>query len=347
MFGVLISGVCSVANEIVLVGADNGSYALLYRRGDDYSVQNRLNTFAQWCAEQGLPWFQADLAEYRDFLLEDLMPSSVQSHLSTLRQRIKDVTTDNRLYKSLHQHFVDQGYSPADSEAQIQHFLRTLENMANARHSSVKVTKIQDYADSQRIWLTTQQIDTLLLGLHRQAKTPEQSQRDQSLVALFLTTGIRVAELCALQVSDLYETFKGHPALRVRQGKGSKQRMVVYGDLIWGRDEYVRSWIDTAKLTEKDILFQSFWRGATKLRGRPLDKFSVRRILRSVELDCGWISPHDLRRTYARMLFRDFKMGLEEIRDQLGHTSVSITESYVGLSDIEERIPRWNKSIPE
>lgn len=328
-----------MVNDLTL-RQDNGSYALLYRKGDDYSILNRLNTFAQWCSDQGIAWYQADLGEYRDFLLEDLMPSSVQSHLSTLRSRIKDVVSDNRLYRGMHQHFVDQGFSPADTEAQVQHFLRTLDNMANARHSSVKVNKIQDYADSQRVWLTEAQIDKLLGDLFYQAKTPQQATRDMAIVAIFVTTGIRVAELCSLVVSDLYETYQGYPALRVRQGKGSKQRMVVYGDLIWGRDGYAASWIKAAGLSEKDLLFQSFWRGAQILRGRALDKFSVRRILRSVEIDGSWISPHDLRRTYARILFKDFGMTLDAIKAQMGHTSIAITETYVGLADIDERIPK-------
>ncbi len=327
-------------NKLALRGSDNGSYALLYRKSDDYSVLNRLNSFANWCAQTGTNWFDADLGEYRDTLLEDLTPNSVQTHLSTLRQRIRDVATDNRLYKQMYAHFGDSGLSPADIEAHISAFQRKLENMANARHSSVRVTKTQDYADSQRLWLNGGP-DRELLSRIVENKDELPALRDQALVALFLITGVRVSELCSLIVSDLSETFKGHPALRVRQGKGNKQRMIVYGDLIGELDLFVMPWVNAVGLRPTDILFQSFWRGNTKLRGKPLEPWSVRRILAAVELSIGRISPHDLRRTYARMLFKDFKMPMEGIMVQMGHTSVTITEEYVGLADIDERTPRY------
>jgi integrase/recombinase XerD len=51
------------------------------------------------------------------------------------------------------------------------------------------------------------------------ARTP----RDRFLVELLMATGVRLRELCALTVDDIIETPNG-PLLRVRQGKGRKDR---------------------------------------------------------------------------------------------------------------------------
>jgi integrase len=54
------------------------------------------------------------------------------------------------------------------------------------------------------------------------------------------------------------------------------------------------------------------------------------------------LAPHDLRRTYAK-LCKESGMSWEALREQMGHTSVNITERYVGHEvDWSQRLPGWS-----
>ena len=57
--------------------------------------------------------------------------------------------------------------------------------------------------------------------------------RDMSLLAMMLCTGVREAELSALDVPDLRQKLGGALALHVREGKSCKERLVPYGELEW------------------------------------------------------------------------------------------------------------------
>jgi integrase len=53
------------------------------------------------------------------------------------------------------------------------------------------------------------------------------------------------------------------------------------------------------------------------------------------------ITCHDLRRTYAK-LCQQAGMSWEALRANMGHSSVTITEAYVGYEvDWSERVPNW------
>ena len=56
-----------------------------------------------------------------------------------------------------------------------------------------------------------------------------------AIVALLLATGLREGEVVKLEIDDLYQTYGGVPALRVKSGKGAKARMVPFGDMLWAR----------------------------------------------------------------------------------------------------------------
>ena len=50
------------------------------------------------------------------------------------------------------------------------------------------------------------------------------------------------------------------------------------------------------------------------------------------------VKPHDLRRTYARLLF-DAGMKVEAIKQNLGHANIETTLHYIGQLDASDRKP--------
>jgi integrase len=59
-----------------------------------------------------------------------------------------------------------------------------------------------------------------------------------------------------------------------------------------------------------------------------------------VAVDC-----HELRRTFAK-LCKQSGMSWDVLREQLGHSSVTVTEDYVGHQvDWSERVPNWSVEL--
>lgn len=315
---------------------DDG-FDFLRRPSDSKVVRSRLNLFQVWCRQRDTHWMQANLAVYRDDLLDERTATTVDAYLSTLRSRIQDTIRTNDFQDWLRGQLWQEGDTLADLGAKLQMVLQRLENMAHAKNSGVHVTKEQDKADSQQLWLNGHEDELMNVLWDREPGIL--AVRDAAIGQLLLDTGLRAAELCSLVVSDLTETYQGYPALRVRRGKGNKQRMVLYGDLIEGRDMAL-DWASLMNIAQDAPLFQGFTRAYNTLRRRPLTVKTVEFIL-DIQLSIGKVTPHALRRTYARKLYQ-WGMPIDMIQRQMGHSSRRITEHYIGDTGVELRLPKRN-----
>jgi integrase/recombinase XerC len=157
--------------------------------------------------------------------------------------------------------------------------------------------------------------------------------RDRAIMETLYASGLRVAELVALNVHDLAQadTTAGLAALRVI-GKGHKERMVVLGEeAMAALHAYLAGGRPTlragAHAPDDDALFLN--RGGTRLTDR-----SVARLLHKyVMLTCArhGISPHALRHTFATHLL-NHGADLRTVQQLLGHVSLATTEIYTHVS---------------
>lgn len=323
----------------------------LIRPSDTMDVRYRLNLFEEWLLDSGYPLIDAELSEFRDDLIERAYSAAtVKAVLSTVRERIRELLHNNKFLGSI-KHEIwqrDQSLSLTDLEVQLQAMLRQIENNIDSKKSRVNATKIQDRADEETFWLDyAADMDLELLEMVGENKSELMAERDRAIVALFLATGIRREELCNLIVADLFKHYQGEDALLVREGKGNKQRLVIYGALMERYIKpYVHPWVD--KLNEIDLfnqpLFQGFYKGAKKLSGRAMNPATVNKLLMEQRFDIEGreihIKPHDLRRTYARMLFEEYGMSVTGIQQQMGHADQDTTLGYIGIIDVRFRTPK-------
>jgi site-specific recombinase XerC len=80
-----------------------------------------------------------------------------------------------------------------------------------------------------------------------------QALRDRAIIVLLLNTGLRISELCALELGDVILTDrKGE--VRVRSGKGEKARTVPLNKPARGA---LRTWLDVRGEANSDNLFTS------------------------------------------------------------------------------------------
>lgn len=155
------------------------------------------------------------------------------------------------------------------------------------------------------------------------------SERENIIVRLFLTTGIRMNELVQLDWKDI--NFKtGAIAIT---GKGDKFRFVVTDKktlviLLRYKNKHQYE-PETPVISTKD--------------GRRITTRGLRSIIvRMRERIKIYYTPHGLRRTFARQAVLN-GMGIEFLQQLMGHSNLDLTKSYVGELDVNDLVLNYNK----
>lgn len=186
------------------------------------------------------------------------------------------------------------------------------------------------------VFLTTSQVDALLRA-PLEAKPDKQApswmpSRDAAILELFYSSGLRLAELAALDVRDI-DVF--NETVRV-MGKGSKERVVPVGEPALQSIQQYRQ-----RAGVKDgPLFLSKMR---KRLGSGSIWSLVKKYLRLAEIPVP-ASPHKLRHSFATHLL-DAGADLRSVQSLLGHASLSTTQIYTHVTT--ERLKRsYDKAHP-
>jgi integrase/recombinase XerC len=172
--------------------------------------------------------------------------------------------------------------------------------------------------------------------------------RDAAIMELLYATGIRVSELCELDIGDLDH---GRRTVRVL-GKGSKERVVPVGIPAL---RSVRDWVDRGRPAvmaaqkagaRPDAARQSqaMFLGA---RGGRIDPRTVRRVVHARIAAAGLVpdtGPHGLRHTAATHLLEG-GADLRSVQEILGHASLATTQIYTHVS-IDRLISVYHQAHP-
>jgi len=170
--------------------------------------------------------------------------------------------------------------------------------------------------------LAVEEIDALISAIDLSSN---EGERNRALLETLYGCGLRVSELVALKISDLFfeEGF-----IKIT-GKGNKQRFVPVGDLtqkyIGIYKNEVRIHLNIQKGFE-DTLFLN-------RRGKQLTRAMIFTIIKdlAVKIDLNKkISPHTFRHSFATHLLEN-GADLRSIQLMLGHESITTTEIYVHL----------------
>lgn len=321
---------------------------------EDYNkdVYSRLFFFLEWMNKQQHPWYHPPLSDYKNYLLYEririhprtgefipalLSHAAANAHLATIRGRYRALLNTTKLRQQLYDALPLEINKPADRKAMVDELIIRIEHDIHPRSTTVKEIIVQDHADAKHLRLTPEQVRSL-------ARTPGVNRlsglRDTALIALLVCTGIREAELVALNVEDLRQALGGELALLVRSGKGKKQRLVPYGPLDWCL-VYVERWLKAAEITTGAV-FRGVFRGDKRVRKTRITERAVNQIMYRYPTPINGvmvvIQPHDLRRTYARNAYL-YGMDPERIRQNLGHTNLHTTQVYIGTLDANQRRP--------
>ena len=152
--------------------------------------------------------------------------------------------------------------------------------------------------------------------------------RDRAILELLYGAGLRVGELCGL---DLDDTDLRQKMLRVI-GKGNKERRVPIGEPAVRALRFYLSHARSSFLEGREIVTESHALFLNS-RGRRLNPRSVRALLVKYLAGDGRapVNPHALRHSFATHLL-DGGADLRAVQELLGHESLATTQIYTHVS---------------
>jgi integrase/recombinase XerC len=146
--------------------------------------------------------------------------------------------------------------------------------------------------------------------------------RDRAIMELFYSSGLRLAELAGLELSDL-DLVEG--TVRV-VGKGAKTRIVPVGSKA---REALRDWLKVRPQLEKSASTPMF----ISRNGRPLSHRNIQARVNYWARRLGLpqaVSPHTFRHSFATHLLES-SGDLRAVQELLGHADIGTTQIYTHL----------------
>ncbi len=155
----------------------------------------------------------------------------------------------------------------------------------------------------------------------------EYKERDYCIITFFLNCGMRLSELCSLNLTSF-----GEDGSMTLLGKGNKERTVyLNGACIDALNKYLPTRpVDGVTYKDRNALFLS------RLKKRISNK-TVQHIVYSnldkAGLGDRGLSVHKLRHTAATLMYQHGNVDIRILKDILGHANLGTTQIYTHISD--------------
>ena len=156
----------------------------------------------------------------------------------------------------------------------------------------------------------------------------ESRTRDFAIITLFLNCGMRLSELCNINLSDLSPDLKNVRVL----GKGSKERIIYLNEACSSALQNYIAKRNTMEIkpAHKDALFIS--RRGIRISQKTV-QWMVYKYLDRAGLKYRKMSTHKLRHTAATLMYQSGKVDVRILKDILGHEQLNTTQIYTHVND--------------
>lgn len=177
------------------------------------------------------------------------------------------------------------------------------------------------YLDSPKMWQLIPEVLTFaeVTALLQQPDTDSfQGARDRAILEVLYASGLRVSELCNLNIENVDDIF-----VRVT-GKGNKERVVPIAP---SAIEKIDHFLGKFRNDKEGALFITE-------KGRRIDRVMVWKRVKFYAKKAGItkeISPHTLRHSFATHLLEN-GADLRVIQEMLGHANIGTTDRYTHIS---------------
>ncbi len=154
-------------------------------------------------------------------------------------------------------------------------------------------------------------------------------KRDFCILTIFLNCGLRLAELCSLNIGDI----KPDGTMTVT-GKGNKERLVYLNEAC---QNAVREYLavrpnEDISFTDRNALFIS--RNHRRISPKTVQHI-VKTYLQKAGLGGQGFSTHKLRHTAATLMYQHGQVDIRVLKDILGHSNLGTTQIYTHVSDTQ------------
>ncbi|MCH5259555.1 MAG: tyrosine-type recombinase/integrase [Lachnospiraceae bacterium] len=290
------------------------------------TLQTQLNNYLEFCQFQKrldsktLKAYRIDLTQFiRQISVNNILsitPNLLEKYIATLHQTYKPKTSKRKI-ASLKAFF---------------HYLEYKDLIEHNPFNKIQVKFREPIILPKTIPLHT--VEIFLRTIYKQqksAKTVYQRKnalRDAAVIEMLFATGMRISELCSLQVSDV-NLMEGTILI---YGKGSKERKIQLGN-----DDVIHTLIEYREVFDSQIRECNYF--FVNQNGSALSDQSIRRMinkyasLAAIELH---ITPHMFRHTFATSLL-EADVDIRYIQEMLGHSSINITEIYTHVAMSKQR----------
>lgn len=154
-------------------------------------------------------------------------------------------------------------------------------------------------------------------------------ERDYCILTLFLNCGMRLSELCGLNLSDI----NSDGTLRLL-GKGNKERIVYINSAC---ENAIKAYLavrpnDNINFEDRNALFIS--RNKRRISNKTVQHI-VKTYLEKAGLGDKGYSTHKLRHTAATLMYQHGNVDIRVLKDILGHSNLGTTQIYTHISDTQ------------
>ncbi len=216
----------------------------------------------------------------------------------------------------------EQGKSPATicrASASLKAYFNYLKRLGAVSKNPVASVKRQAPEKKLPTFLTGKEVDALL---NKPSDSNVKGIRDKAILELLYATGMRVSEICELNIDDL------NLEIGFIKCGSTKERVVpIYPAAAKCVSDYIESVREMILNDDKEhALFINFY-------GKRLSRQGVWKIIKKYQTEAGIkknIAPHMLRHSFAVHLLEN-GADVKTISEMLGHSDVSTTSIYAKL----------------
>lgn len=289
-------------------------------------IQLHINKYLDYCSQQKrlnektIKAYHIDLDQFVNYISEtqltDITQDTLEQYISCLNQKYQPKTVKRKIasLKALFHYFEYKGLIVQNPFSKMQ--LRFREPVILPKTIPLH---------------TVEYLLKVIYNQQANAKTAYQRKnavRDAAVCELLFATGMRISELCSLNINDV----NLQDGTILIYGKGSKERRLQLGnnDVIATLENYKAEFAAEIANGHNFFVNQS---------GRPLSDQTVRRMIKkysnfaSIDLH---ITPHMFRHTFATSLL-EADVDIRYIQEMLGHSSINITEIYTHVAVSKQR----------
>lgn len=152
-------------------------------------------------------------------------------------------------------------------------------------------------------------------------------ERDFAILTLFLNCGMRLSELCGIDITDIDNDMR---SVKVT-GKGAKERIIYLNDACRSAlTDYLQTRLNEDFSKSGPALF-------TSQRGNRISPKTVQWLvykhLNAAGLEYKGYSTHKLRHTAATLMYQSGQVDVRVLKDILGHEQLNTTQIYTHVSN--------------